>query len=110
MLNPSDLLHIYIRHFGANEKDGRNIPLRIEDIRNISNIITNPDKVVHAKEKDGQKRNMFFFLKETADGSYNLMEIYSDRKVILQQKVISKVKRAYPNVQCYFVSPLHLRP
>ena len=92
VLNPSDLLHIYIRHFGANEKDGRNIPLRIEDIRNISNIITNPDKVVHAKEKDGQKRNMFFFLKETADGSYNLMEIYSDRKGNLTAKSYFKSK------------------
>lgn len=92
VLNPSDLLHIYKRHYGANEKDGRNIPLTIGDIRNISDIITNPDKVVHAREKEGQERNMFFFLKETADGSYNLMEIYSDRKGNLTAKSFFKSK------------------
>lgn len=92
VLNPSDLLHIYKRHFGKNETDGRNIPLTIEDIRNISDIITNPDKVVYAREKDGQKRNMFFFLKGTADGSYNLMEIYSDSKGNLTAKSFFKIK------------------
>lgn len=92
VLNPSDLLHIYKRHFGKNETDGRNIPLTIEDIRNISDIITNPDKVVYAREKDGQKRNMFFFLKGTADGSYNLMEIYSDSKGNLTAKSFFKSK------------------
>ena len=92
VLNPSDLMHIYKRHFGNNEKDGRNIPLTIEDLKEMGNIISNPDRVLFAKEKNGQQRHMFFFLKEAKDGSYNLMEIYSDKKGNLTAKSFFKSK------------------
>ncbi|MDE6582100.1 MAG: hypothetical protein K2K47_06220 [Duncaniella sp.] len=92
VLNPSDLIHIYRRHFGKNEKDNRNIPLTKADIRNISLIISMPTRVVFGKEYAGNKRNMFFFLRETDNGSYNLMEVYADKKGNLTAKSFFKSK------------------
>ena len=94
VLNPSDLVHIHHRHFGDNEKDGRNIPLEIDDIRQLAEIIAAPDKVMFGKESGGNERNMFFFLKNAGDGSYNLMEIYSDKKGNLTAKSFFKSKEA----------------
>ena len=92
VLNPSDLIHIYKRHFGENEKDGRNIPLDIEDIRSIVDIISNPDRVIYSVEEGQQERKMFSFLKEAEQGTYNLLEIYSDRKGNLTTKSFYKSK------------------
>ena len=92
VLNPSDLVHIYRRHYGKNEKDGRNIPLTKEDIRQMSEIVSSPDRIVFGKETSGNQRNMFFFLKEANDGSYNLMEVYSDKKGNLTAKSFFKSK------------------
>lgn len=92
VLNPSDLVHIYRRHFGANEKDSRNIPLTNQDIRHMAEIISTPDRVVFGKEVGGNERNMFFFLKGTAGGSYNLMEVYSDKRGNLTAKSFFKSK------------------
>ncbi len=92
VLNPSDLAHINRRHFGNNERDRRNIPLTIEDIRNITDVITHPDRIIHAKEKDGAQRNMFFFLKAADNGSYNMLEVYTDRRGNLTSKSFFKSK------------------
>ena len=92
VLNPSDLAHINRRHFGDNETDARNIPLTKEDIRSIGEILNAPDRIVYGKETVGNQRSMFFFLKETEDGSYNLMEVYSDRKGNLTAKSFFKSK------------------
>ena len=94
VLNPSDLMHIYKDHFGNNEKDkGQNIPLDIEDIRSLVDVISSPDKVVFFKEGEGSNRNMFYFFKEAEDGTYNLMEIYSDRKGNLTAKTFYKTRK-----------------
>ena len=94
VLNPSDLVHIYKDHFGNNEKDkGQNIPLDIEDIRSLADVITMPDKVVFFKEGEGSNRNMFYFFKEAENGTYNLMEIYSDRKGNLTAKTFYKTRK-----------------
>lgn len=92
VLNPSDLVHIYRRHFGKNESDVRNIPLTISDIRQMAEIVANPDRVIFGKEKSGNLRNMFFFLKDGANGSYNIMEVYADRKGNLTAKSFFKSK------------------
>ena len=92
VLNPSDLADIYRRHFGKNETDARNIPLTNDDIRQMAYVVSSPDKVIFGKEKSGNQRNMFFFLKETDNGSYNLMEVYSDRKGNLTAKSYFKSK------------------
>lgn len=94
VLNSSDLIHIYKEHFGNNEKDkGQNVPLDIEDIRNLADVISNPDKVIFFKEEKGLNRNMFYFFKEAEDGTYNLMEIYSDKKGNLTAKTFYKTKK-----------------
>ena len=92
VLNPSDLVHIHNRHFGNNEHDGRNIPLTKDDIRAIASIVSNPSRIVYAKEKTGSQRNLFFFLKENETGSYNLLEVYADRKGNLTSKSFFKSK------------------
>lgn len=94
VLNPSDLMHIYRGHFGKNEKDkGQNIPLDMRDIRNLANVISAPDKIIFLKEGDGLRRNMFYFFKKAENGTYNLMEIYSDRKGNLTAKTFYKTRK-----------------
>uniref|UniRef100_UPI0040571F8D ADP-ribosyltransferase-containing protein n=1 Tax=Alistipes sp. TaxID=1872444 RepID=UPI0040571F8D len=94
VLNPSDLVHIYKDHFGNNEKDkDQNIPLDIEDIRNLADVISSPDKVIFFKEGEGNNRNMFYSFKGAEDGTYNLMEIYSDRKGNLTAKTFYKTRK-----------------
>ncbi len=92
VLNPSDLVHIYKGHFGNNETDERSIPLDIEDIRSIADVVSFPDKIIYAKENAGEKRKMFFFLKEADNGTYNLLEIYADKKGNLTAKTFYKTK------------------
>ncbi len=94
VLNPSDLKHIYNEHFGSNEKDkGQNIPLDVKDIRSLVDVISMPDKVIFFKEGEGVNRNMFYFFKEAKDGTYNLMEIYSDKKGNLTAKTFYKTRK-----------------
>ena len=53
-------MHIYKDHFGNNEKDkGQNIPLDIEDVRSLVDVISKPNKVVFFKESEENNRNMF---------------------------------------------------
>ena len=92
VMNPSDMAHINKRHFGENEKDGRNIPLTKEDIRNIVDVLTHPDNIVFAKERYGEMRKMFFFSKKTNDGTYRLLEIYAGKKGNLTSKSFLKNK------------------
>lgn len=92
VLNPSDLVHIYKGHFGNNETDVRSIPLDIEDIRSIADVVSSPDRIIYSKENTGEKRKMFFFLKEAGNGAYNLLEIYADKKGNLTAKTFYKTK------------------
>lgn len=95
VLNPSDLAHIHKDHFGRNEKDlGNNIPLTIEDIRNIAGIISKPEKIIFAMEPNGLHRKMFYFLAPAPEGAYNLLEIYSDKKGNLTAKTFYKTRKA----------------
>ncbi len=107
VLNPSDLVHIYKRHFGGNEKDGRNIPLDINDIRSIADIISNPDKVIFSVEEGAQERKIFSFLKEAEEGSYNLLEIYSDKKGNLTAKSFYKSKEGVSQRAISLTRTLH---
>lgn len=107
VLNPSDLVHIYKRHYGGNEKDGRNIPLDINDIRSIADIISNPNKVIFSVEEGAQERKMFSFLKEAEEGSYNLLEIYSDRKGNLTAKSFYKSKEGVSQRAISLTRTLH---
>ena len=94
VLNPSDLVHMYRDHYASNEKDkGNNIPLDKDDIRAIADIIVNPERVIFGKEPDGLKRNLFYFLSSAQGGTYNLLEIYGDRKGNLTAKTFYKTRK-----------------
>ena len=68
VLNPSDLVHIHKEHFGENEKDcGNNIPLSINDIRNMVDVILSPDYVLYLGEKNKGKK--FTFLSASDKGA-----------------------------------------
>ncbi len=95
VLNPSDLVHMYRDHYGVNEKDkGNNIPLTKNDIRAISKVIAEPARVIFGIEPDGLKRKLFYFLAPADEGTYNLLEIYGDRKGNLTAKTFYKTKKA----------------
>lgn len=91
VVNPSDLVHIYNEHFGENEKDlDRNIPLDEDDIKNIIDVITQPTNVVYLGESSGQK---FAFLKNSTNGTYNLLEVYTTKRGNLGLKTFYKTKK-----------------
>ena len=92
VLNPSDLNHIYNDHYGKNEKDtGNNIPLNDYDIRRLVDVIAFPTRVVFGEDKQGRK--VFYFLSETPSGTYNLMEIYANKKGNLTAKTYYKTEK-----------------
>ena len=94
VLNASDLKHIYNDHFGANEKDpSRNIALNNDDIRNIVDVISNPDRVVHFVDTEHGNRKVLYFFKEAGDGTYNLCEVSSNKKGNITAKTYYKTKR-----------------
>ena len=91
VLNPSDLNHIYKEHFGENEKDtGSNIPLNIDDIRNIVDVMSNPERVLYLGDDNGKR---FAFLAPAADGAYNLVEVYTTKRGNLSSKTFYKTKK-----------------
>lgn len=91
VLNPSDLIHMYNEHYGDNEKDpGNNIPLTINDIRNIVDVILTPEKVIYLGEDEGKR---FAFLAPAGNGAYNLIEIYTTKKGNLSSKTFYKTKK-----------------
>ena len=93
VLNPSDLRHIYHEHYGSNEKDpGNNKPLTDDDIRNIAAVSTQPERVVFGiNKKTGNK--VFIFLSSNPDGTYNLAEVYTDRRGNLTAKSFYNTKK-----------------
>ncbi len=110
VLNPSDLKHIYNQHFGNNEKDtGNNIALTIDDIRNMVDVISNPQYIIPAvEEKTGRK--MLYFLKDGKNGTFNLLEIYSDRKGNLTAKTYYKTKKTASQRAMSLINSLHSTP
>ena len=93
VLNPSDLLHIYNNHFGNNEKDkGNNIPLTMHDIKRIADVISFPTEIIAGQNEQG--KNMFYFLMESSNGTYNLLEVYADRNGNLTAKTFYKTKKS----------------
>ncbi|MDE5559324.1 MAG: hypothetical protein K2I84_01555 [Bacteroidales bacterium] len=105
VLNPSDLVHIYNRHFGDKEQDKRNIPLTKDDIRNIVDVAAKPDKILFQKEEKLQRKT-FIFLKSTAFGTYNLLEVYADKRGNLTAKTFYKTKKGVSQRVMHF-STLH---
>ena len=93
VLNPSDLNHIRRDHYGQNEKDkGNNTPLTDEDIRNMVEVLNQPDGILYGVDKnDGRK--LFFFLKDAGNGLYNLTEVCSTKKGNLTAKSFFKSKK-----------------
>ena len=92
VLNPSDLQHINKEHFGENEKDrGNNELLTMDDIRNMVDVISSPDKIVYGTDKEGKK--LFFFLQAHDDGTYNLAEVYGDKRGNLTAKSFYNTKK-----------------
>ncbi len=93
VLNPSDLNHIRSDHYGENEKDkGNNVPLTDEDIKNMVDVLNQPDGILYGVDKkDGRK--LFFFLKDAGNGLYNLAEVCSTKKGNLTAKSFFKSKK-----------------
>lgn len=94
VLNPSDLVHIHKDHYGTNEKDkGNNIPLNDDDIAKMASVIYQPDHVVFLGYDERTKSNKFSFLKSSENGTYNLVEVYGDKRGNLTAKTFFKTKR-----------------
>lgn len=93
VLNPSDCKHIINGHFGDNEKDkGNNIPLTDDDLRKTVSILRRPDELIFGTDKR-TGNNLFFFLKKNDNGTYNLAEVYGDRKGNLTARSLYNTKK-----------------
>ena len=80
VLNPSDCKHAYQGHFGDNEKDkGNNIPLTDTDLWKFVDVLSSPDEIVFGIDKRTDHK-LYFFLKKNDVGTYNLAEVYGDKK------------------------------
>lgn len=93
VLNPSDLVHIYNDHYGTNEKDkGNNIPLTKHDIKRMVDVVAFPSKIIYGTEPTSG-RNLFYFLMDSLNGTYNLLEVYANKKGNLTAKTYYKTKK-----------------
>ena len=93
VLNASDLRHIYNDHYGKNEKDkGNNVPLTDEDICSLVDVVTQPDEVVYGVDKKSGNK-IFYFFKKNPNGTYNLAEVYGDKRGNLTAKSYFNTKR-----------------
>lgn len=91
-LHPSDLRHIYLRHYGTNEKDPSNLaPLTIDDIRNIADVLIHPDAIAYLGED--QKGKKFAMFLENANGCYNLIEVYAESRGKITPKTYYNAKK-----------------
>ncbi|GHT16343.1 hypothetical protein AGMMS4956_18550 [Bacteroidia bacterium] len=96
VLNTSDLRHIYKEHYGNNEKDkGNNIPLSDADIKNMIDVIANPDKILFLGIDKDTNAHKFAFLKATETKStYNLLEVYGNSRGQLTAKTFYNTKKS----------------
>lgn len=93
VLNASDLRHIYNDHYGENEKDkGNNVPLTDEDVHSLVDVITQPDEVVYGVDRKSENK-IFYFFKKNPNGTYNLAEVYGDKRGNLTAKSYFNTKR-----------------
>ena len=91
-LHPSDLKHIYLRHYGSNEKDRANLfPLTIDDIRNIADVLIHPDAVIYLGED--QKGKKFAMFLENTSGCNNLIEVYAESRGKITPKTYYNAKK-----------------
>lgn len=92
-LNPSDMKHIFNDHYGKNEKDtGNNYALDDTDIMNLLDVITIPEQILYGIDKHNGNKSFFFF-KCNEKGTYNLAEIYADKRGNLTAKSFYNTKK-----------------
>mgnify|MGYP003296000544 CR=1 FL=1 len=91
-LHTSDLVHIYNRHYGRNESDRRRqIPLTIEDIRSIADILMHPDVITYIGEN--ANGHNFRLALECTDGRLSMIEVCALGKSRLTPKSYLKKKK-----------------
>lgn len=93
VLNPSDCKHAYQGHFGDNEKDkGNNIPLTDTDLWKFVDVLSSPDEIIFGIDKRTDHK-LYFFLKKNDVGTYNLAEVYGDKKGNLTAKSLYNTRK-----------------
>ncbi len=63
----------------------------MDDIRNMVDVISSPNKIVYGMDREGKK--LFFFLQAHGDGTYNLAEVYGDKRSNLTAKSFYNTKK-----------------
>lgn len=84
-IHPSDLRHIYRKHYLKNEKATNDLsPLSINDIRNIVDVLMHPDEILFlGVDSHGKKFALFL---ENENGCYTIIEVYAHKKGNLTAK------------------------
>ena len=96
LLNTSDLKHIYKRHFGSNEQSDNLRALTDDDIKSLIDVVSSPDEVNYLGADKGGVRK-FEFIKQSANGEYNVIQVYAEKgKKLTVKTFFNKRKKDYP--------------
>lgn len=91
-VHPDDLIHIYKGHIGKNKYDISNlIPLTVDDIRGIVDVLYHPDAIAYLGEDSKGKK--FVFFREGEIGCFNLIDVYAMRRGKLTVKTYYHTKK-----------------
>ncbi|GHT82220.1 hypothetical protein FACS189467_7280 [Bacteroidia bacterium] len=89
------LRHLYNNHYGDNEKDkGQNVPLTDDDVVALIDVISTPNDIVFMGYNRKEQANEFSFVRTNNNGTYSLLEVYSNSDGTLKPKTFYNSKRS----------------
>ena len=86
-INPSELKHIFDRHYGENEKaPQQGKPLTDTDISLIVDVLDKPDKVISLGHIEKHQAETYLFLKKNEDNTVVIIEVFGSKNNKLRLK------------------------
>ena len=88
-INPSELKHIFDRHYNENEKaTHQGTPLTDTEIANIVDILDKPDKLISLGYVKKHQAETYLFLKKNKDNTTVIIEIFGSKNNKLRLKTM----------------------
>ena len=79
-INPSELKHIFHRHYGKNEKaPQQGKPLTDTDISLIVDVLDKPDKLISLGHIEKHQAETYLFLKKNEDNTVVIIEVFGSK-------------------------------
>ncbi|GJH39508.1 hypothetical protein RCZ04_00580 [Capnocytophaga sp. HP1101] len=98
-INPSELKHIFDRHYGENEKaTHQGHPLTDTEIESIVDILDHPDKIIALGYIKKHQAETYLFLKRQADSTLVVVEIFGSKNNKLRLKTMYNSVKSEENI------------